>query len=243
MFFKYSDDPPDIPGIPGHIARFAHSFRRATQIFPPFGIGVGAGIGLGCGFGWPLRKAYGPPRALCGTSIGVGVGLGYGQGFGRRFGRDTRPDAIKGRVSDLETWLDESAINILSPIRQTLLPQSRADKIQHWFDSSVSAIVTPVQSGISRVKQQLMQKGKSDEGDNQSSSLSLPPGTLFATNSFVPYAAVPTPFSHRQQVSHQFSSTAYQKRSTVTYSSDCCEEGLERLLATRDSQPVQIKRY
>lgn len=116
--FQSKEPPPEFTGIPGRMARFAHGFRRATQIFPPPGVGVGVGLGVGCGFGWPLRQAYGPPRALCGPSIGFGIGVGYGQGFGRRFGKDTRPDALTGRLAKLERWFDSSITRIISPIRQ-----------------------------------------------------------------------------------------------------------------------------
>lgn len=103
------NEPPDLPGVPGQLARAAHAFRKATQIFPPAGIGAGVGIGLGCGFGWPLRAAYGPPRAMCGASIGVGIGIGYGQGFGKRFGSDNRPRGLRTWFSNVENALDSGA--------------------------------------------------------------------------------------------------------------------------------------
>lgn len=110
-------EPPDLPGIPGQLARAAHAFRKATQIFPPVGIGAGAGIGLGCGLGWPLRAAYGPPRAICGASIGVGIGIGYGQGFGKRFGSDNRPKGLRSWFSSIEKALDSSVRAVWSRVR------------------------------------------------------------------------------------------------------------------------------
>lgn len=109
--------PPDLPGIPGQLARAAHTFRKVTQIFPPVGLGAGAGIGLGCGLGWPLRAAFGPPRAVCGASIGVGIGIGYGQGFGKRFGSDNRPEGLRSWFSSIEKSLDSGFRTMWSRIR------------------------------------------------------------------------------------------------------------------------------
>lgn len=106
--------PPDLPGLPGALVEGARKVRRATNIFPPPGVGVGAGIGLGCGFGWPLRRAYGPPRALCGPAIAVGIGVGYGQGYGRRFGRDERSDTFKSAIARLERALDAMVVGFLA---------------------------------------------------------------------------------------------------------------------------------
>lgn len=118
---KRRDAPPDLPGLPGVIAKAAHQFRKATQIFPPFGMGIGAGLGGGCGIGWPLRAAYGPPRAMCGAMVGVGMGLGYGQGFGRRFGRDLRPDQLTKSFGRMERSLDAVALTVMSTLRTILL--------------------------------------------------------------------------------------------------------------------------
>lgn len=114
------EEPPDIPGFPGQMARFAHGFRRATQIFPPIGVGVGGGLGVGCGVGWPLRRAYGPPRAMCGPGVGVGIGIGYGQGIGRRFGKDRRSGAFTDRVRELEKNMDAWASGMVQAIRARL---------------------------------------------------------------------------------------------------------------------------
>lgn len=104
----------DLPGLPGAIVNGARRIRKATNVFPPLGIGIGGGIGLGCGFGWPLRSAYGPPRALCGPAIAVGIGIGYGQGIGRRFGRDERSETFKKAVARIETTLDALVVRILA---------------------------------------------------------------------------------------------------------------------------------
>lgn len=99
-------EPPELPGLPGAMVRGARKLRRATNIFPPLGVGLGAGLGVGCGFGWPARKAYGPPRGICGPGIAVGIGFGYGQGFGRRFGRDDRSLTFKQSIKAFERKLD-----------------------------------------------------------------------------------------------------------------------------------------
>lgn len=110
-------EPPNLPGIPGMMTRAAHTVRKATQIFPPLGFGIGAGIGVGCGVGWPLRRAYGPPAALCGPAIGIGIGFGYGQGFGRRFGKDQRSHSYKEWVNDVEVLLDSFVLKLLAIFR------------------------------------------------------------------------------------------------------------------------------
>lgn len=107
-------EPPDLPGFPGLITKAAHNFRKATQVFPPPGVGLGVGIGVGCGFGWSLRRAYGPPRALCGPAIAAGVGFGYGQGFGRRFGKDVRSKSFLDWVHRLEATLDECFVAVVA---------------------------------------------------------------------------------------------------------------------------------
>lgn len=252
MFFsKMTDDPPDIPGIPGHIARFAHKFRRATQIFPPFGVGVGAGIGMGCGFGWPLRQAHGPPRALCGPSIGVGVGLGYGQGFGRRFGRDTRPEAIKGRMGELERFLDQSANSVLSPVKQFFLPPSRVQYFQDRLDDSVSAVVTPVQGGMTRLKQQIRRISGKSQDDHQSSSsgavINVTPDSLLAANVLAPhltslYRPLYDDTLQQQQHPLNFGRAAVVSVTTPPTASGPDGTALARLSAKRDLLPVQIKR-
>ena len=127
---KRRDAPPDLPGLPGVIAKAAHQFRRATQIFPPFGMGIGAGLGGGCGIGWPLRAAHGPPRAMCGAMVGVGMGLGYGQGFGRRFGRDLRPDELTKSLRRMERSLDAIALTVMSTLRTiVLLPKTLFQRV------------------------------------------------------------------------------------------------------------------
>lgn len=103
----------ELPGLPGVMVNAARKLRRATNIFPPLGVGLGAGIGIGCGFGWPARRAYGPPRALCGPGIAVGIGVGYGQGFGRRFGRDDRSSSFKNSVKSFEQALDAFLLRFL----------------------------------------------------------------------------------------------------------------------------------
>lgn len=122
-----STDPPDLPGIPGQIAKAAHAFRKATQIFPPPGMGLGVGLGLGCGVGWPLRAAYGPPRATCGASVGVGVGFGFGQGFGKRFGADSRPRAFRSFITSVEKFLDVSVRSVWSRFRSLTHPNVSSD--------------------------------------------------------------------------------------------------------------------
>lgn len=112
-FFSMKN-PPDLPGIPGMLSNAAHRFRKATQILPPIGLGIGIGIGVGCGFGWPLRHAYGAPRALCGPAIAAGVGFGYGQGMGRRFGIDHRPKAFTDWIKQVEIILDVLVLQIVS---------------------------------------------------------------------------------------------------------------------------------
>lgn len=105
---------PDLPGLSGALVRTVSKVKEITNIFPPAGVGVGMGIGMGCGLGWPLRRAYGPPRALCGPIIGAGFGIGYGQGFvGRRFGRDQRSEKFKSRIANVETTLDALIIRFL----------------------------------------------------------------------------------------------------------------------------------
>lgn len=111
-------EPPELPGVPGRLAKFAHKIRQATQIFPPPGVGIGVGIGLGCGVGWSLRRAYGPPQALCKPAIGVGLGIGYGQGFGRRFGRDRRNKSFVENLQALERWLDAAVNRLWTQLRK-----------------------------------------------------------------------------------------------------------------------------
>lgn len=99
-------DATSFPGMPGRLARAAHWLRTRTQVLPPVAVGVGVGMGLGCGIGWPIRRAYGPPRAVCGPAVGVGVGIGYGQGFGRRFGSDTRHESFLTVLGRVERGID-----------------------------------------------------------------------------------------------------------------------------------------
>lgn len=107
-------NPPELPGLSGVVVRAVRKFRQITNIFPPPGVGIGVGIGLGCGFGWPLRRAYGPPRALCSPMIGFGFGVGYGQGFfGRRFGRDLRSEDFKLSLVKMESALDAVVVRLL----------------------------------------------------------------------------------------------------------------------------------
>lgn len=115
---------PDLAGMPGALVKGVEKVKTATQIFPPPGVGLGAGIGVGCGFGWPLRRAYGPPRGLCGPAIAVGVGFGYGQGFGRRFGKDERSKKLTTGISNIERTLDAFMIRFL-----VLLGLSRDGKV------------------------------------------------------------------------------------------------------------------
>jgi hypothetical protein len=97
--------------------------RELLDVLPPVGGGLlVAGVGMGCGFGWPMRSAYGPPRAFCGPGIGVAViGAGYGQGvFGRRFGRDKRSDKTMQNVARLEKQIDRIWTNFIRNIRRRL---------------------------------------------------------------------------------------------------------------------------
>jgi len=105
---------PDLTGIPAVLVKGVDKIKAATQIFPPPGVGIGVGLGMGCGIGWPLRKAYGPPRALCGPIIGAGIGFGYGQGFGRRFGKDVRSEEFRSKVSQFEEGLDYAILRFLA---------------------------------------------------------------------------------------------------------------------------------
>lgn len=140
-------DQPMFSGIPGRIARFVYRLRRATDVFPPAGMGVGVGIGFGCGLGWPLRRAYGPPRATCGAMVGAGVGAGYAQGFGIRFGRDARPAPLRERMRALERWLDASVSHILSRFRRRSDKQSNNSNNNNNNNNVV--LITTVTSSVS----------------------------------------------------------------------------------------------
>lgn len=98
----------ELTGLPRALTEAVASARAILDIFPAPGVGVfAAGIGLGCGLGWPLRQAYGPPRAFCGPGVGVGVvAAGYGQGIvGIRFGRDRRAPRTREHIASVEGWI------------------------------------------------------------------------------------------------------------------------------------------
>lgn len=111
----------ELRGIPRALYSATNRARSVLEVFPPIGAGAAAaGIGIGCGFGWPLRAAYGPPRAFCGPGIGVAVvGAGYGQGFfGRRFGNDTRSSEAIRNLKAIEKRIEQSTTNVVRLIRR-----------------------------------------------------------------------------------------------------------------------------
>lgn len=126
-------DPADSK-LSGGAATFVRFIRRAksvVEVFPPIGIGLGAGMGIGCGMGWPIRTAWGPPRALCGAGVGIGIGFGYGQGFGLRFGRDARSSATRERIAHLERSIDSAFLAVIVFLRRklsVLLPRPQQTK-------------------------------------------------------------------------------------------------------------------
>lgn len=111
----------ELTGIPRAVVDAVASLRALIDIFPPPGIGLfAAGIGLGCGLGWPIRQAYGPPRAFCGPGIGVGVvAAGYGQGIvGIRFGQDRRAKKTREKIASVEMWIVSTCDTLVEKFSQ-----------------------------------------------------------------------------------------------------------------------------
>lgn len=149
----------DLEGAPRAVVEAVAKFRKVADIFPPLGAGVlGGGMGVGCGLGWPIKAAYGPPRAFCGVGIGVAVfGAGYGQGMaGKRFGRDRRADEAKANIAKMESVIVAACDRVAEVGRRVLgrekvVVEEKKVRERRWFRWGGGAFVSGFPVGGGRV--------------------------------------------------------------------------------------------
>lgn len=149
----------DLEGAPRALVEGVAKFRKVADIFPPLGAGVlGGGMGVGCGLGWPIKAAYGPPRAFCGVGIGVAVfGAGYGQGMaGKRFGRDRRADEAKANIVKMESVIVAACDRVAEFGRKVLgkdkvVVEETKIRERRWFRRGGGAFVSGFPVGGGRV--------------------------------------------------------------------------------------------